>query len=107
MARINEQVLETLASVAVSSTYKYRKRKGHDIIAYSVTTSDGSSGGAPLTFTGTFLLECSVPDSGDWITVPNGSFTAETSGTFVPGGDMDIRWNCTAYTAGAQVVRIG
>lgn len=107
MARINEQVLQTLASVTTSATYKYRKRKGHDILAYSVTTSDGTAGGAPSTFTGTYKLEQSVPDSGDWIDVPNGSFTAESSGTFVPGGSMDLRWNCTAYTAGSQVVRIG
>ena len=107
MARINEQVLQTLASVTTSATYKYRKRKGHDIIAYSVTTGDGTSGGAPSTFTGTFKLEVSVPDSGDWIDVPSGSFTSETSGTSVPGGNCDIRWNCTAYTDGSQVVRIG
>lgn len=102
MARINEPVLQTLASVTTSATYKYRKRKGHDIIPYSVTTSDGAS-----TFTGTYKLEVSVPDAGDWIDVPNGSFTAETSGTFVPGGNCDLRWNCTAYTTGSQVVRIG
>lgn len=103
MARINEPVLQTLAVINTqSATYKYRKRKGHDIIPYSVTTSDGAS-----TFTGTYKLEVSVPDAGDWIDVPNGSFTAETSGTFVPGGNCDLRWNCTAYTAGSQVVRIG
>ena len=102
MARINEPVLQTLASVTTSATYKYRRRKGHDIIPYSVTTNTGSA-----TFTGTFKLEVSVPDSGDWIDVPNGSFTAESSGTFVPGGNCDLRWNCTAYTAGDQVVRIG
>lgn len=102
MARNNEQVIQTLASVTTSATYKYRKRKGHDIIPYSVTTSDGTS-----TFTGTYKLEASIPGSGVWADVPNGSFTAETSGTFVPGGNMDIRWNCTAYTTGSQVVRIG
>lgn len=103
MARINEPVLQTLAVINTqSATYKYRKRKGHDIIAYSVSTSDGSS-----TFTGTFKLERAEPGSSAWIDVPNGSFTAETSGTFVPGGNCDLRWNCTAYTAGDQVVRIG
>jgi hypothetical protein len=102
MARNNEQVLQTLASVTTSATYKYRKRKGHDIIAYSVTTSDGTS-----TFTGTYKLESSVPGSGVWADVPNGAFTAETSGTFVPGGNMDVRWNCTAYTTGSQIVRLG
>lgn len=103
MARINEQVLQTLAvQDTQSATYKYRRRKGHDIIPYSVTTSTGSA-----TFTGTFKLEVSTPGSGVWIDVPNGSFTAESSGTFVPGGNCDLRWNCTAYTAGSQVVRIG
>lgn len=102
MSHINEPVLETLAAVAVSSTYKYRKRKGHDILAYSVTTSTGGG-----TFTGTYKLERAEPGSTSWIDVPSGSFTAETSGTFVPGGNCDLRWNCTAYTAGDQVVRIG
>ena len=103
MSRINEQVIQTLATINTqSATYKYRKRKGHDILAYSVTTSDGTS-----TFTGTYKLESSIPGSGIWSDVPNGSFTAETSGTFVPGQNMDIRWHCTAYTTGSQVVRLG
>ena len=102
MPRINEPVLQTLASVTTSATYKYRKRKGHDIIAYSVSTNTGSA-----TFTGTFKLERAEPGSSAWIDVPNGSFTAESSGTFIPGGNCYLRWNCSSYTAGDQVVRIG
>lgn len=84
-----------------SATYKYRKRKGHDILRYSLSADDGGA------FTATVKLEVSEPDAGAWIDVPSGSFTAETSGTFVPGGDCDIRWNCTAYTSGNVVVTIG
>ena len=84
-----------------SSTYKYRKRKGHDILRYSMSASDGGA------LVGTCKLEVSNPGAGDWIDVPDGSFTAETSGTFVPGNDCDIRWNCTAYTSGNIIVTIG
>ena len=109
MARINEQVLQNITSATTSATYKYRKRKGHDIIAYSIVAgslTDGlASGGGAIT--GTYVLESAVPGTSAWITVPDGTFTdTETSGTFVPGGDMDLRWNCTAYTT-ATVVRIG
>lgn len=88
-------------ATGISSTYKYRKRKGHDILRYSLNNSDGGS------FTATVKLEVSNPGTGDWIDVPDGSFTAETSGTFVPGGDCDIRWNCTSYSSGTLVATIG
>ena len=54
--------------------------------------------GVALTPAGTGAISAHVPD---------GSFTAETSGTFVPGNDCDIRWNCTAFTTGPLVVTIG
>lgn len=101
MARINEQVLQTLSSATTSNTYKYRKRKGHDILTYSVAEVGGGA------FTSTVVLECATPDTSDWVTVANGTVTnAEASGTFVPGGDLDIRWNCTSYTDPVRV-RIG
>jgi hypothetical protein len=98
MSRINEQVLQPLVSATTSAIYKYRKRKGHDILTYSLY-SDAVNG--------TYKLETATPGGSIWIDVPSGSFTAETSGTFVPGQNMDIRWNCTAYTSGSTVVRIG
>ena len=102
MARINEQVLQALTTVETSAVYKYRKRKGHDIVKYTLTagTMAGSGGGA---LTGVYSLETSVPGMDSWNTVTSGTFTnTETSGTFVPGGNIDIRWNCT--TAGDDVV---
>lgn len=105
MPRANEQVLQALTTATQSATYKYRKRKGHDIVGYSLTagTMAGSGGGS---ITGTYVLEASPPDMNSWITVTDGTFTnTEASGTFVPGGDMDIRWNCTV--ADTVVVRIG
>ena len=101
MSRINEQVRDSIGSVTTGSTYKYRKRGGHDILAYSLVGSDGGS------YSATFKLETSSPDTGLWIDVPSGSFTAETSGTFVPGGDCDIRWNCTVWVSGTIKTRIG
>lgn len=107
MARINEQVLQLLTSsnatpaTGISATYKYRRRKGHDILTYSVAEVDGGA------FTSTVSLECATPGTNDWVTVANGTATnAETSGTFVPGGNLDLRWNCTAYTDTVRV-RIG
>lgn len=106
MPRINEQVLQALTTATQSATYKYRKRKGHDILTYSVVagTMAGSGGGA---LTGVYVLESSPPDQASWITVTDGTFTnTEASGTFVPGGDMDLRWNCTTADTDV-VVRIG
>jgi hypothetical protein len=99
--RVRSSLSTTNATPAtgISGTYKYRKRKGHDILRYSAFASG--------TFTATVKLEVSEPDTGVWIDVPSGEFTAETSGTFVPGNDCDLRWNCTAYTAGPIVVTIG
>lgn len=88
-------------ATGISATYKYRPRKGHDILRYSLSTADGSA------FTGTVKLEVASPDSSAWADVPDGSFTAETSGTFVPGGACDIRWNCTAFTSGPIIATIG
>lgn len=96
----NRRVQHTFDATESSAAYKYRKRKGHDIIRYSAATADGSA------FTATVKLEVSDPDAGAWVDVPSGSFTAETSGTFVPGNDCDIRWNCTAYTSGPVIVTI-
>ena len=104
---INRRVQSTLTTTnatpatGISSTYKYRKRKGHDILRYSLSKDDGGA------LTATVKLEVSNPDAGDWIDVPDGAFTAETSGTFVPGNDCDLRWNCTAFTTGPLVVTIG
>lgn len=96
MARINEQVAQALTTTnatpatGISATYKYRKRKGHDILRYSLYAADGGA------ITGVYVLEVSRPDAAIWITAPDGTFTnTETSGTFVPGGNCDIRWNCT------------
>lgn len=101
MPRANEQVLETLSSATQSATYKYRKRKGHDILTFSVAEVGGGA------FTSTLVLESATPGTSDWVTVTDGTFTnTEGSGTFVPGGDLDIRWNCTAYTDPVRV-RIG
>jgi hypothetical protein len=101
MPRANEQVLETLSSATQSATYKYRKRKGHDILTYSACEVGGGA------FTSTIALECATPGTTDWVTVTDGTLTnTEGSGTFVPGGDLDIRWNCTAYTDPVRV-RIG
>lgn len=96
MARINEQVTKAFTTTEQSATYKYRKRKGHDILRYSLYAADGGA------ITGVYVLEVSRPDSSIWIAAPDGTFTnTETSGTFVPGGDCDIRWNCT--TAGTDI----
>lgn len=100
MPRINEQVNQTLTAVGSSTVYKYRKRKGHDIIRYSIKAAGGGA------FTTESKLEVSDPDAGDWVDVPDAAFTAETSGTFVPGGDCDIRWTITADN-GDAIVRIG
>ena len=101
--RVQSTLTTTNATPAtgISATYKYRKRKGHDILRYSLSKDDGGA------LTATVKLEVSNPDAGDWIDVPDGSFTAETSGTFVPGNDCDIRWNCTAFTTGPLIVTIG
>jgi len=104
---INRQVRSSLTTTnatpatGISAVYKYRKRKGHDILRYSVAAS--TDGG---TLTGTVKLEVSYPGAGVWIDVPSGSFTAETSGTYVPAGDCDLRWNCTAFTTGPFIVTI-
>lgn len=96
MARINEQVTMAFTTTEQSATYKYRKRKGHDILRYSLYAADGGA------ITGVYVLEVSRPDAAIWITVPDGTFTdTETSGTFVPGGNCDLRWNCT--TAGTDI----
>lgn len=96
MARINEQVTTAFTTTEQSATYKYRKRKGHDILRYSLYAADGGA------ITGVYTLEVSRPDAAIWITAPDGTFTnTETSGTFVPGGNCDIRWNCT--TAGTDI----
>lgn len=96
MARINEQVTTAFTTTEQSATYKYRKRKGHDILRYSLYAADGGA------ITGVYALEVSRPDAAIWITAPDGTFTnTETSGTFVPGGNCDIRWNCT--TAGTDI----
>lgn len=111
MPRANEQVLEIMEpsdGTTVSTTYKYRKRGNHDVLAYTVVQgtlpSDGTGGGA---ITGTIVLEATYPDGQDWVAVANGTFTdSEASGTFVPGGDMDIRWS-SADIGTTVVVRIG
>lgn len=96
MPRINEQVRKAFTTTEQSATYKYRKRKDHDILRYSLYAADGGA------ITGVYVLEISEPDKGVWITVPDGTFTnTETSGTFVPGGNCDLRWNCT--TAGTDI----
>lgn len=96
MARINEQVTKAFTTTEQSATYKYRKRKGHDILRYSLYSADGGA------ITGVYVLEVSRPDAAIWITAPDGTFTdTETSGTFVPGGNCDLRWNCT--TAGTDI----
>lgn len=96
MARINEQVTKAFTTTEQSATYKYRKRNGHDILRYSLYAADGGA------ITGVYVLEVSRPDAAIWITATDGTFTnTEASGTFVPGGDCDLRWNCT--TAGTDI----
>lgn len=93
---INRQVRKSFTTTEQSDTYKYRKRKGHDIIRYSLYASGGGA------ITGVYVLEASEPGANTWITVPDGTFTdTETSGTFVPAGNVDLRWNCT--TAGTDI----
>ena len=100
---INRRVQQALTTTESSTAYKYRKRKGHDIVRYSL-----QAGSLPLTsgggtITGAYKLEVSNPGAGVWVDVPDGTFTnTETSGTFVPGSDCDIRWTCT--TADTDVV---
>jgi hypothetical protein len=98
---INRRVRDSLTSATTGTTYKYRVRKGHDVLRYSLQAS--TDGGA---LTATCKLEVSDPGAAVWVDVPSGSFTAETSGTFVPGKDCDIRWNVTAYTAGTLILTI-
>ena len=99
----NRRVQQDLTTTESSTAYKYRKRKGHDIVRYSL-----QAGSLPLTsgggaITGVYKLEVSNPDADVWVDVPDGTFTnTETSGTFVPGSDCDIRWTCT--TADTDVV---
>lgn len=107
--RVQSALTTTNATPAtgISATYKYRKRKGHDIVRYSLQagTLPLTSGGG--TITGAYKLEVSNPDAGVWVDVPDGEFTnTETSGTFVPGNDCDIRWNCTVADTDV-VVTIG
>lgn len=91
MSRINEQVRYSFTTTESSSVYKYRKRRNHDIIRYSLY--EPTAGGA---ITGVYVLEVSEPDANIWISAPDGTFTnTETSGTFVPAGNCDIRWTCT------------
>lgn len=112
MPRINTQVLQALTTsnatpaTGISETYKFRPRKGHDILTYSIHAGTMAGGGGG-SISGTYVLEASVPDMAAWITVPDGTITdTETSGTFVPGKALDLRWNCTV--AGDDVVvRIG
>ena len=111
MPRANEQVVEVLLPTegeVVSTTYKYRKRGNHDVLAYSLIQgtlpSDGNGGGA---ISGTYILQAASPDSDDWQAVADGTFVdTSASGTFVPGGDMDIRWYNNAGSTNV-VVRIG
>ena len=111
MPRANEQVLQTLPQTedpVISATYKYRKRGNHDVLAYSLVEgtlpSTGTGGGS---VSGTYKLQAASPDSLDWVDVADGTFTdTAASGTFVPGGDMDIRWYGASGTT-AVVVRIG
>lgn len=111
MPRANEQVLQILPQTedpVASATYKYRKRKNHDVLAYSIVDgalpSTGSGGSA---VSGTYKLQAASPGSTDWIDVADGTFTdTAASGTFVPGGDMDIRWYGATGTT-QVVVRIG
>ena len=111
MPRANEQVLEVMVpgdGDTISTTYKYRKRGNHDVLAYTIVggtlPSDGNGGGA---ISGTVRLESTYPDGDDWVSVADGSFTdTEASGTFVPGNDMDIRW-FSSDLATSIVVRIG
>lgn len=98
----NEQVIDTFTAVANGTVYEYRKTKDKDILAIQLCPQ--TDGGA---FTATVVLQTSIPTLGSWIDVPSGSYTASTTGTFVPGGDMDIRWKCTAYTSGTIRARIG
>lgn len=98
----NEQVIDTFTTAVAGTVYEYRKAKGLDILAIQLCNQiDG------VAFVGTVKLQTSIPNLGSWIDVPSGSYTANTSGTFVPGGDMDIRWNCTSYTSGTIRARIG
>lgn len=94
---INREVNATLSSGSpLSATYKFRKRKGLDILGYSI---DG-------TWTGTVVLQSADPGTTDWVTVANGSFTANASGTFVPGNNKDLRFNFSTATSGTPNVRI-
>ncbi len=107
--RVQSALTTTNATPAtgISATYKYRKRKGHDIVRYSLQagTLPLTSGGGAIT--GAYKLEVSNPDAGVWVDVPDCTFTnTETSGTFVPGNDCDIRWNCTVADTDV-VVTIG
>lgn len=101
MPRANEQVIQLLTTTESSVTYKYRKRKGHDILVYSLVAADGGA------ISGTYVLEATIPGGNAWATVADGTFTnTEAHGTFVPGGNIDIRWTCTV--AGTDVTaRIG
>ena len=52
------------------------------------------------TWVGTMLLQTSIPDVGQWVTVDGGTFTANTSESMTLGGSVDARLYCSAYTSG-------
>lgn len=106
LSEINKEVHSIINDVENSATYKYRKhqyRQKHDndVLGFQIYEDAGG------TITATLNLQVSYPDANVWTTVPDGTFTAATSGTFVPGKDLDIRWNCSVYSAGTIHAVIG
>lgn len=101
MSNINSEVRSILNAVENSATYEYRKRKDNDILGFQLWEDAGG------TITATVNLQVSYPGANVWTTVTDGTFTGATSGTFVPGKDMDIRWNCSAWAAGTIHAVIG
>lgn len=101
LSEINKEVHSIINAVENSATYKYRKRKDNEVLGFQIYEDAGG------TITATLNLQVSYPDANVWTTVTDGTFTAATSGTFVPGKDLDIRWNCSAWTTGTIHAVIG
>lgn len=87
------KVGEISAALSVVGPFRYRKSASDREINQVHLIISG-------TWVGTMLLQTSIPDVGQWVTVSGGTFTANTSESLTLGGSVDVRLYCSAYTSG-------